>query len=200
MSMKMIRLGAGAGFSGDRLQPAIDLIENGDLNYVVFECLAERTIALAQQRKNESSQLGYDPLLEIRMKAVLPVCQRRQTRLVSNMGAANPVAAALLTRDIAAELGLHGLRIAAISGDDVFELVAGSDTLLLESGDPVSSLGERLVSANAYIGASAIAEALRRGADIVLAGRVADPALFLGPMMCEFGWREDDWPLLGRGI
>ena len=196
--MKTIRIGAGAGYSGDRIEPAIELAEKGDLDYLVFECLAERTIALAQQARMSDPRGGYDPLLGERMRAVLPVCARNGVKIVTNMGAANPAGAAEATRDIARALGLSGVRIAAVSGDDVMSWLRENDAPL-DNGATFSMLGNRVVSANAYIGARPIAEALARGADIVITGRAADPALFMGPLLHEFGWAMDDWTMLGRG-
>src|SRR4029077_19433907 len=92
--MRTIRIGSGAGYSGDRIEPALELAEKGDIQYLVFECLGERTVALAQQARVKNAQTGYDPLLEERMRAVLPVCASRGIRIVTNMGAANPAAAA----------------------------------------------------------------------------------------------------------
>jgi hypothetical protein len=201
--MRTVRIGAGAGYAGDRIQPALDLIERGNLDYVIFECLAERTIALAQQRKNRNPNHGYDPMLEARMRQVLAPCRQRGTRLISNMGAANPAAAAAKTRELAEALDISGLKIAAITGDDVLPLLRSKyleEIKIIETGMPLSSLGERLISANAYIGAEPIVEALRTDAHIVLGGRVADPALFLAPLMYEFDWRPDDYKMLGRGI
>ncbi len=201
--MSSVRIGAGAGYSGDRIQPALDLVERGSLDYIVFECLAERTIALAQQIKASQPELGYDPMLAARMRKVLPACHRHGTKLISNMGAANPRSAAQKTAEIARELGIRGMKIAAIEGDDVLALFrAGefADAQLLDSGSPVSSLRERLLSANVYIGAEPIVQSLSEGADVVLGGRIADPALFLGPLMYKFGWSSDDWDLLGAGI
>ncbi|MFS4436602.1 acyclic terpene utilization AtuA family protein [Paracoccaceae bacterium GXU_MW_L88] len=193
----MIRIGAGAGFAGDRIEPAQDLAERGELDYLVFECLAERTIALAQQAKLEDPDSGYDRMLERRMRAVLPACQKNGTRIVSNMGAANPVAAAHKLREVAADLGLKGLKVAAVTGDDVF---AHAEALeLQETGAPATALGDKLVSANAYIGTSAIVAALDAGADVVICGRASDPALFLAPLIHEFGWAMDDWDKLGKG-
>jgi hypothetical protein len=200
--MKSIRIGAGAGYAGDRIDPAADLVEGGGLDYIVFECLAERTIALAQQTRKARPELGYDPMLAARMRRILPLCRNSGTRLVSNMGAANPLAAAGRTREVAEEAGLSGLRITAICGDDVlgvFEAGEFDDAELLETGEPVSSLRDRMVSANAYIGCAPIVDCLRERADVVLGGRIADPSLFLGPLMHEFGWAPDDWPNLGAG-
>jgi len=197
--MRTIRLGAGAGYSGDRIEPAVELAEKGRLDYLVFECLAERTIALAQAARLKDPDAGFDPLLEARMKAVLPACRANNVRIVTNMGAANPVSAARTTTAIARQLGLHGLKIAAVTGDDVLGDLKSSDRPL-DIGCTVDSLGNRIASANAYLGGASIAGALRDGADDVITGRAADPSLFLGPLIHEFGWAMDDWPLLGKGI
>jgi hypothetical protein len=197
--MKTLRIGGGAGYSGDRIEPAVELAEKGELDYLVFECLAERTIAIAQQAKMRDAAAGYDPLLEARMRAVLPLCAQNRIRIITNMGAANPRAAAAKTRDIARELGLSGLRIAAIEGDDVLDLLLAGDYRIEDNGQPVASLGERIVSANAYLGAEPLVRALAAGADIVITGRVADPALVLAPLVHEFGWSMDDWDRLGQG-
>lgn len=198
--MRTIRIGAGAGFSGDRIEPAVELVEQGELDYLVFECLAERTIALAQRAKQADPGSGYDPLLEARMRAVLSGCRRQGVRIVSNMGAANPPAAARRVVQIARELGLAGLKVAALTGDDVLDLTVSEDPHLLTGVGRISDIGrDRIQSANAYLGADGIVEALDRGADVVIAGRVADPSLFLGPLMHSFGWRRDDWNRLGQG-
>lgn len=196
--MRSIRIGAGAGYSGDRIEPAVELAAKGGLDYLVFECLAERTIALAQQARMKDPAAGYDLLLAARMQAVLPICRANKVRIVTNMGAANPVAAAEATRAIARQLGLTGLKIAAVTGDDVLEPLKTAD-VVLDTGDTIRALGNRVVSANAYVGAGAIAEALAGGADVVITGRAADPALFLGPLIHEFGWALDDWDRLGQG-
>ena len=171
-----VRIGAGAGYSGDRIEPAVELAEHGALDYLVFECLAERTIALAQQARRGNPELGYDPLLDARMRAVLPAAVRNGVRIISNMGAANPLAAARKTASIAKDLGLSGLKIAAVSGDDVLDVVRQGTYRFEESGDSVADYDSKLVSANAYLGAAPIVEALQAGADIVLTGRAADPA------------------------
>ncbi|KMO14690.1 acyclic terpene utilization AtuA family protein [Methylobacterium platani] len=197
--MRTVRLGAGAGYAGDRIEPAIELVEHGALDYLVFECLAERTIALAQQARLRDPAAGYDPLLEARMRAVLAPCRRNGTRIVTNMGAANPLAAAERTRAIARDLGLSGLKVAAVTGDDMLAVLGAGDDEILETGGRVRDLGNRVISANAYLGAGPIAEALRQGADVVITGRVGDPALFLAPLIHAFGWAMDDWDRLGRG-
>ena len=197
--MKTIRVGSGAGYSGDRIEPAVELAEKGGLHYLVFECLAERTIALAQQVKMKDPNAGYDPLLAARMRAVLPICVRNKVKIVTNMGAANPAAAADATREIARKLGLKGLKVAAVTGDDVFAYLHDHD-MALDNGKTIAAMGNSVISANAYIGAAPIVEALKGGADVVITGRAADPAIFLAPLIVEFGWTLDDWTLLGRGV
>lgn len=196
--MKTVRIGAGAGYSGDRIEPAVELAEKGVLDYLVFECLAERTIALAQQARRKDPTAGFDPLLGERLRAVLAPCRRAGTRIVTNMGAANPLAAAEEAARVAGKLGFFGLKIAAVSGDDVHAAIAGSELAIEEGGASVSALGDSLISANAYIGAEPIAAALAAGADIVITGRAADPSLFVGPLVHAFGWSFDDWHRLGQ--
>ncbi|KTC16006.1 acyclic terpene utilization AtuA family protein [Pseudomonas viridiflava] len=201
--MKTLRIGSGAGYSGDRIEPAVELAEHGELDYLIFECLAERTIALAQQARLSDPDAGYDPLLSERMRRVLPFVGRtagsRRLRVITNMGAANPLAAAREVRRIAAELGLSGVKVAALTGDDVLAALQTDASRLMDNDMTLASLGDRLISANAYLGAEGIVQALEADADVVITGRVADPSLFLAPQMFEFGWAADDWTLLGRG-
>ena len=197
--MRTIRIGSGAGYSGDRIEPAIELAEKGDIQYLVFECLGERTVALAQQARMKNPDSGYDPLLEERMRAVLPLCAAKGIKIVTNMGAANPEAAARKIADIAKSLGLSALKIAAIVGDDVLDACKDGDLPIMEFDGTIRQLGNRLLSANAYLGAEPMAQALTAGADIVITGRASDPALFLAPMIHAFGWAMDDWNLLGQG-
>lgn len=159
--MKTIRIGSGAGYSGDRIEPAVELAERGDLRYLGFECLAERTIALAQVQKLRDPAAGFDPLLRARMAAVLRPCVAAGTRIITNMGAANPHAAALAAAEVARSLGITGLRIAAVAGDDVLAVVRSGAFALLERPGDVASLGDTVLSANAYMGVAGIVEALR---------------------------------------
>jgi hypothetical protein len=197
--MRTIRIGSGAGYSGDRIEPAVELAEKGDIDYLVFECLGERTVALAQQARMKNPESGYDPLLEERMRAVLPLCAAKGIKIVTNMGAANPEAAARKTADIARSLGLSKLKIAAVVGDDVLDACKSNDLPIMEFDGTIKQLGNKLLSANAYLGAEPMAEALSAGADVVITGRASDPALFLAPMIHAFGWAMDDWNLLGQG-
>lgn len=192
----MLRIGSGAGFAGDRLEPAVLLAERGGLDYLVLECLAERTIALAQRRKLKDPAMGYDSLLEKRLEPLLPILKKNGIRLVTNMGAANPVAAAEKIVEIAKRQGI-AIKVAAVTGDDVLGQLS-PEQRTLEAGEPLSSYGP-LISANAYIGADALLPALETGADIVVAGRVADPSLFLAPMMHHFGWSWEETDKLAQG-
>jgi acyclic terpene utilization AtuA family protein len=197
--MRTIRIGSGAGYSGDRIEPAVELAEKGEVEYLVFECLGERTVALAQQARMKNPETGFDPLLENRMRAVLPICAAKGIKIVTNMGAANPIAAARKAGEIARSMGLSGLKIAAVIGDDVLEACKERDLPIMEFDGTIAQFGNRLLSANAYLGAGPMAEALNAGADVVITGRASDPALFLAPMLHAFGWAMDDWNLLGKG-
>ena len=197
--MRTIKIGAGAGYSGDRIEPAVDLAERGNLHYLVFECLAERTIAMAQQARRDDPNGGFDPLLTERFTAVLRPCAANKLKIITNMGAANPVGAARAAASVARKLGVSGLKIAAVAGDDVTEAVRHRDLPLIETRGRAADVADRMISANAYLGAGPIVEALASGADVVITGRVSDPALFLAPLMHEFGWASDDWDRLGKG-
>ncbi len=198
--MKKIRIGSGAGYAGDRLGPALELIKKGNLDYICFEGLAERTISLAQQAKKMNPTLGYNDLLLYRMKEVLPLANKHQTKIITNMGAANPLDAMKEIGKLAVSLGLSNIKIAAVLGDDCSSNIADyMQYSILETGLPLSSLKDYILSANAYLGCEGIVEALENGADIVITGRVADPSLFLAPMLYEFGWEKAQTKLLGTG-
>lgn len=196
--MKKIRIGAGAGYAGDRIDPAVELAEKGNIQYLCFDCLAERTIAIAQLEKRKNPQAGYGQFLQERMKAILPYCAQG-LMMISNMGAANPPEALKATVEIAESIGAGKLKIAAVSGDDVLEKMVGSLSPVWETGLPVKEYRDRIISANAYLGVEAIVPCLQKGCNVIITGRVADPALFLAPIVHEFGWASDDWARLGAG-
>lgn len=198
--LSSIRVGTGAGFSDDRIEPAVELAERGGLDYLVFECLAERTIARETLTRLKDPDRGYTPYLAERFQAVLPACRRNGIRIVTNMGAANPAGAARAARREALALGLGDVPVAVVSGDDITDLVRANPQLpLMESGEPVESLIPRMASANAYLGADVVRDALATGAPVVITGRVSDPSLFLGCMLHGLAWSYDDWPLLASG-
>ncbi len=198
--MKTIRIGSGAGYAGDRLEPALELIEKGNIQYISFECLAERTIAIGQQAKLKDPNKGYNGLLEHRMTKAIPLAAKKGVKIITNMGSANPEAAAKVCVQIAKDAGLSGLKIACVLGDDLLpQIDKFMDTEVWETGKPLKELDGEIVSANAYMGVEGIIKALEGGADIVITGRVSDPAIFMAPLIYEFGWAMDDWDKLGKG-
>ena len=199
LCMRKVRIGCGAGCSYDRLEPAIELVEKGDIDYIVFECLAERTIANNQQQKLKDPSKGYTPMLESRMRGILKQAKEKGVKIVTNMGAANPKAAVELIIKIAEELNINNIKIAMVSGDNItYELGRYKDKVMWQSTKTLGELDGEIISANVYLGAEAIKEALDNGADIVITGRVADVALFVGPIMHEFGWTENDSYEMGQ--
>ncbi|WP_047784729.1 acyclic terpene utilization AtuA family protein [Variovorax paradoxus] len=198
-------IGCAAGFSGDRTDAAGPVVDTliarlasgpaGQRAFLIFETLAERTLALAQLRRRDNLEAGYEPLLDAMLRPVLARCLAHGIRIVSNFGAANPRAAARHIARMARELGADAPRIAVVEGDD---LSGPAHRALLHEALGAQMEGLRIVSANAYIGAEPIAAALDAGAQIVVCGRVADPSLAVGPAMSHFGWRADDWHRLGR--
>ena len=192
-------IGCAAGFGGDRTDAALPIVETliarGGAGVLIFEMLAERTLALAQLDRRKNSDGGYAPLLELMVRPVFRLCVENNIPIVSNFGAAHPRAAALLIRRIANEQGLENIRIAIVEGDDLSN--PKGRELLREYLKP-QDVEREIVSANVYLGASAIADALRAGAQVVVTGRVADPSLVVGPALAHFNWSENDWDLLGR--
>lgn len=198
--MKKIRIGSGAGYGGDRIEPAIDLMQKGELDYIIFECLAERTISIAQKRKQEDPGLGYNDLFAYRMDKILDALRTSRVKVITNMGAANPRSAAKLCKKMAAQKGLKGLKIAYVEGDDISSRSEDYMELpVLETGKTLRDIQGEVLSANGYIGCRGIVEALENGADIVITGRVADPSLSLGPLVYAFGWSWEDYDKLGKG-
>ncbi|SSW64854.1 hypothetical protein AVE30378_01289 [Achromobacter veterisilvae] len=195
-----LRVGVGAGMADDRVGPAIALLEQCELDYLVCECLAERTIARETLARQHDDKLGFNPMLAERMRSFLPLCREKGVRLVSNMGAANPVGAAQAALAIGRSLGWQDLKCAAIVGDDVADRLRGHPELQLrERKLPLEEILPRLASANAYLGADTVRDALATGAHVVLSGRVADPSLFLGVAMHHHGWAHDDLPRMAAG-
>ena len=198
--MKKIRIGSGAGYGGDRIEPAIELIERGNLDYIIFECLAERTISLAQKAKQKDPELGYNDLFEYRFDKILDALKNQKVKVITNMGAANPESAAKLCSVMATEKGLKNLKIAYVKGDDIGDrLEKYLDYQVLETVGRLSDIQGEILSANGYIGIKGIVDALRAGADIIITGRVADPSLSLAPLCHEFGWSMDEYEKLGKG-
>src|SRR5262245_33341778 len=198
-SASVLRIGCAAGFSGDRTDaaaPVVDaLVAAGGPAVLIFETLAERTLALAQLARRADPSAGYEPLLDALLQPILHTCLRHGVKIVSNFGAANPRGAARRIRELALQQGLPAPRIAVIAGDDVS---GPAHRAALRDALGAALDGRDVVSANAYLGAEPIAAALRAGADIVVGGRIADPSLTVGPALAHFGWAADDWDRIGR--
>ncbi|MEO3388153.1 acyclic terpene utilization AtuA family protein [Mesorhizobium sp. CAU 1741] len=197
------RIGNGSGFSGDRVDAALPVVRqihaHGRGGALIFETIGERTLALGHLARRSDPALGYDPLLADLVRPVLADCVRSGIVIVGNFGVANPRAAAALIADIARDQGLHDLRVAVVEGDDIRD---GLDLSLLDRWEGDSNAldcASDIISANVYIGARQIAEAIRHGAQVVVTGRVADPSLALGPLVAHFDWSWDDWDLIAAG-
>ena len=195
--MPTFSVGCGAGFSGDRTDAAAPvvktLIERGGPAAIIFENLAERTLASHQLAKRANPQLGYEPLLELELEPILAACLKHQITIVGNFGAANPEGAGKVIQALAQRLGLPSPRIAIVSGDS---LTAETAHVLLRQQLGKQFDEANFVCANAYQGAREIADAILAGAQIVVTGRVADPSLTLGPAMAHFAWADDNWNAL----
>lgn len=193
----MLSIGSGSAYADDRLEPAAAMADSGRVTYMGFDCLAERTMALAHVRRRRDPGAGQDQ----RIGTLVPLLARYLAsggKVVGNFGAANPDAAQEEFAESLSSLGLPGIRIGVIRGDDVRDVVRQIDCELPELGTTVSALGDRVVSANAYIGAEPIVDCLRDDAQIVLGGRLADPSLFVGPICHELGWDLADWDRVGH--
>ena len=197
---KRIRIGAGSAWWGDRVEPAALNAEKGDLDYLCFETMAEATISAAQVRaRRDPTFPGYDTYLDDRMKAVLPACLKRGTKIVSNQGWINPEGAAQRIVHWLREFGAKGVKVAAVGGSLITDRVLELTDRIMENGEPTSTLAPNLISAEVYLGAEPIAQALKAGAQIVVTGRAADPSIFMAPMMYEFGWDPLDHARVGMG-
>lgn len=196
-----IRIGAGAAWWGDRVEPAKLNADEGQLDYLCFETMAEATVSAAQVRaRRDPTFEGYDTYLDDRMKAVLPGCMRQGTKIISNQGWINPDGAAQRIVHWLQSLGYKGVKVASVNGSLITDKVLSMTDRILENGKPTASLADNLISAEVYLGAEPIAQALAAGAQIVVTGRVADPSIFMAPMMHEFGWDPMDAARLGQGM
>ncbi|MBH69470.1 MAG: hypothetical protein CMM58_14035 [Rhodospirillaceae bacterium] len=203
MPPSIVHIGCGAGFSGDRIDAAIPVVKTltkrRGPKYLIFETLAERTLALAQKLRKKNPDLGYSPFLEDYVRPILKSCHESKIRIVSNFGAANPIGAARKISEIADELGCKGIRIAIVQGDDLLKVMSNLEIRNHQTIEGLEIGDNEIIAANAYLGAEPIAVALSKGADVVVVGRCTDPALVLGPLIHEFGWPNDDWVRLARG-
>ena len=200
--MKRVRIGNGCGFWGDNLDAPIQLAERGRLDYLTLEYLAELTMSILSLLKQRDPHAGYaTDFLDVLKRLVPSLYIQPQLKIITNAGGMNPSSCAMQAREILAAAGLTERKVAVVSGDDLFPpldelLTAGHPLLNLDTGEPLSAVRDRVVSANAYLGARPIVEALRQGASIVVTGRVADASLTVAPAMFEHGWEWDDFDRL----
>ncbi len=203
MSDALFRVGNGAGFSGDRVDapgPVVDtLIARGGPAALFFEVLGERTVALAQLAKRRNPGLGYEPMLDRLLEPILARCARHGIPIIGNFGAANPPGAAKLIAALAVRSGIPALRIAWIEGDDIRGRIDLAAHEVYEADASLDRQTGEMVSANAYLTAQPMVEALRKGAQVVVTGRTGDPSLALAPLIHHFGWSADDWSRLAAG-
>ncbi len=205
--MKKLRLGAGSAYWGDMLEPAVEIAKKGNVKYIGFDHLAELTMSILQRQKNKTPSEGYIKDIIPWMKALIPICQPKGIKLITNAGGVNPVSAAEQVAKLASSLGFKGLKIGIVEGDDIYpkldEMIAkGIDLTNLDTGEKdISKIRDRIIAANVYIGADSIIDALKDGADIVITGRCSDTAVYIGPIMYEFGWTyEKDWSKIAAAV
>lgn len=199
-----IRIASGQGFWGDLLTAPLDQVTKGPVDYLMMDYLAEVTMSIMQKQKRKDPRLGYARDLVPLMEKMLPTLVRKNIRVITNGGGVNPTACRDAIFDAARRLGIAGLKIGVVIGDDILdqlqELRSGGVLLNnMETGEDLATVIDRVMSANVYFGAWPVVEALRQGAQVVITGRTTDTGLTLAPMIHEFGWREDDWDRLAAG-
>lgn len=200
-----IRIASGQGFWGDLLDAPVRQVEGGPIDYLMLDYLAEVTMSIMQKQRARDPSAGYARDFVPLMKEILPACVERNIRVTANAGGVNPRGCASAVREVARELGLERrLIIGIVTGDDILDrlddlLARGLELRNMDTGEPLATVRERIQSANVYLGAWPIAEALHRGAQVVITGRATDTGLTLAPMIYEFGWAETDWDRLAAG-
>jgi hypothetical protein len=203
---RIVRVAAGQGFWGDWLDAPRRQVDGGPVDYLMLDYLAEVTMSILQKQKERDPAMGYARDFIGAMESVLPAVTERGVRVIANAGGVNPVACAQAVLDVARERGAAGkLRIGVVTGDDLLPhldalIDSGHALANMETGEPLSAVRDRVLSANAYIGSTPIVEALQRGANVVVTGRSTDTALTMAPLRFEFGWGAEQWNLLAAGI
>ena len=200
-----IRIAAGQGFWGDLPDAPVRQVEDGPIDYLMLDYLAEVTMSIMQKQKARDPNAGYARDFVPLMRRILPTCVERGIKVTANAGGVNVAGCATAVRDVARDLGLAGsFKIGLVTGDDILERVdellsRGIELRNMDTDEPLSTVRDRIQSANAYLGAAPIVEGLNRGAQVVITGRATDTGLTLAPLIHEFGWAEDDWNHLAAG-
>jgi hypothetical protein len=202
--MRAIRIGNGQGFWGDNVDAPVELLKGGPIDYIGMDYLAEVTLSIMMRQKLKDPRLGYATDFISFIRRVLREAKERNVRILTNAGGLNPKACRAKIFEVARELGVSGVRVGVVEGDDLYprlrDLVeAGHPLENMDTGEPIAPVLDRMMSANAYLGARPVVRALQEGAQIVLCGRITDTALALAPMVHEFGWGEEDWDHLAAG-
>lgn len=200
-----IRVASGQGFWGDLLTAPVDQVTKGPVDYMMMDYLAEVTMSIMQKQKRKDPKLGYARDLIPLMEQILPTCVKKNIKVITNGGGVNPKACRDEIFRVAKKLGISGLRIGIVVGDDILDCLEsfaqkGIDLKNMETGDSLRSVRERVTSANVYFGAMPIVEALKQGAQIVVTGRTTDTGLTYAPMVHEFNWTVNDWDKLAAGV
>jgi hypothetical protein len=199
-----VRIASGQGFWGDLLTAPIDQVTKGPVDYLVMDYLAEVTMSIMQKQRKKDPTLGYAKDLIPLMEQILPTCVEKNVRVITNGGGVNPIACSEAILGVAKKLGIKGLKIGIVMGDDILDkldelMKSGADFRNLDTGDSLQTVRSRVSSANVYFGAWPIVDALKEGAQIVITGRTTDTGITLAPMGYEFGWKENDWDKLAAG-
>ncbi len=200
-----VRVAGGQGFWGDLLTAPVDQVRKGPIDYLMLDYLAEVTMSIVQKQKLRDPNAGYARDFVSLMREILPDCVEKNIKVLSNAGGVNVAGCAAAIKDVAAELGLSGkVRIGVVTGDDILDkldhfLADGVKIESMDDGTPLSAIRDRVQSANVYLGAAPLVEALDRGANIIVGGRLTDTGLTLAPLMHEFGWKFDDWNRVAAG-
>ena len=200
MKSSTIRIGSGTMAQTDRVDAAVDIAERGEVQYICFDRMAEKTMPHQALARLHDPTKGYDLDLEDLFRAVLPACLRNGIKLIGNYGGVNPQGAKNVVEQLLKELGYTHVKIGTVTGDDVLDYVKNHDLETQWGNIRLSEVPGEIISASAYLGAAPIVDALSKGADIVITGRVADACLYLAPMIYEFGWPDDDLERIGGGL
>ncbi|MFT4115999.1 acyclic terpene utilization AtuA family protein [Bradyrhizobium sp.] len=199
--MKKVRIGCGSSWSRDRLQPAKELVLNGQLDYICFDAMSEVTMSIAQvARANDTRIPPYDPYLDARMRPILKECVERGVRIITSAGWIDPVAAADKLVEIGKELGIPKLKVAAVSGSVITDRILDLDVDFLEDGKPVKEFRDSIISAEVYMGAEGIVKAIASGADVIVTSRIGDGCPYLAALVHELGWSMDDHHAVAKGM
>jgi len=199
-----IRIASGQGFWGDLIEAPFYQVTKGEIDYLVMDYLAEVTMSILQKQKNKNPELGYAKDIPELMKRILPICIEKKIKIITNGGGVNPVSCGKAVLKVAESLGIKGLKIGIVLGDNIKEdidniVAEGSELKNMETGEAIITVKDNLLSANVYFGAFPIVESLEKGADIVITGRTTDTGLTLAPMIYEFGWGKNEYDFLSAG-